>query len=149
MIINNELNFTKALTLNDLAPLSSRINELEALFWRLTNVNKQLLEQSLQVAGNPKLVKESYKIAEVVKLTGLSRTTIRSKVVNGEILKLEASSVGMTLIPRSEVERLMNFKDIKAEKVTNDQKIFDAIASQQIVGISMSRTKVKKKTMSY
>jgi hypothetical protein len=149
MIINNELNFTKALTLNDLAPLSSRINELEALFWRLTNVNKQLLEQSLQVAGNPKLVKESYKIAEVVKLTGLSRTTIRSKVVNGEILKLEASSVGMTLIPRSEVERLMNFKDIKAEKVTNDQKIFDAIASQQIVGISMSRTKVKKKTMSF
>ena len=149
MIINNELNLTKALTLNDLAPLSSRINELEALFWRLTNVNKQLLEQSLQVAGNPKLVKESYKIAEVVKLTGLSRTTIRSKVVNGEILKLEASSVGMTLIPRSEVERLMNFKDIKAEKVTNDQKIFDAIASQQIIGISMSRTKVKKKTMSY
>jgi len=149
MIINNELNLTKALTLNDLARLSSRINELEALFWRLTNVNKQLLEQSLQVAGNPKLVKESYKIAEVVKLTGLSRTTIRSKVVNGEILKLEASSVGMTLIPRSEVERLMNFKDMKAEKADNDQKIFDAIASQQIVGISMSRTKAKKKTMSY
>ena len=148
-MINNKMDLTKALTLNDLAPLSSRINELEALFWRLTNVNKQLLEQSLQVAGNPKLVKESYKIAEVVKLTGLSRTTIRSKVVNGEILKLEASSVGMTLIPRSEVERLMNFKDIKAEKVNNDQKIFDAIASQQIVGISMSRTKVKKKTMSY
>ena len=149
MTINNELNLSKALTLNDLAPLSSRINEIEALFWRLTNVNKQLLEQSLQIAGNPKLVKESYKIAEVVKLTGLSRTTIRSKVVNGEILKLEASSVGMTLIPRSEVERLMNFKDIKAEKVNNDQKIFDAIASQQIVGISMSRTKVKKKAMSY
>ena len=149
MTINNELNLSKALTLNDLAPLSSRINEIEALFWRLTNVNKQLLEQSLQIAGNPKLVKESYKIAEVVKLTGLSRTTIRSKVVNGEILKLEASSVGMTLIPRSEVERLMNFKDIKAEKADNDQKIFDAIASQQIVGISMSRTKVKKKAMSY
>ena len=149
MTINNELNLSKALTLNDLAPLSSRINEIEALFWRLTNVNKQLLEQSLQIAGNPKLVKESYKIAEVVKLTGLSRTTIRSKVVNGEILKLEASSVGMTLIPRSEVERLMNFKNIKAEKADNDQKIFDAIASQQIVGISMSRTKVKKKTMSY
>lgn len=149
MTINNELNLSKALTLNDLAPLSSRINEIEALFWRLTNVNKQLLEQSLQIAGNPKLVKESYKIAEVVKLTGLSRTTIRSKVVNGEILKLEASSVGMTLIPRSEVERLMNFKDIKAEKSDNDQKIFDAIASQQIVGISMSRTKVKKKAMSY
>jgi len=149
MVINNEVDLSKALTLNDLAPLSSRINELEALFWRLTNVNKQLLEQSLQVAGNPKLVKESYKIAEVVKLTGLSRTTIRSKVVNGEILKLEASSVGMTLIPRSEVERLMNFKDIKAEKADNDKKIFDAIASQQIVGISMSRTKVKKKTLSY
>ncbi|MEY3451768.1 MAG: hypothetical protein RL711_1594 [Bacteroidota bacterium] len=149
MTINNELNLSKALTLNDLAPLSSRINEIEALFWRLTNVNKQLLEQSLQIAGNPKLVKESYKIAEVVKLTGLSRTTIRSKVVNGEILKLEASSVGMTLIPRSEVERLMNFKNIKAEKADNDQKIFDAIASQQIVGISMSRTKVKKKAMSY
>ena len=149
MTINNELNLSKALTLNDLATLSSRINEIEALFWRLTNVNKQLLEQSLQIAGNPKLMKESYKIAEVVKLTGLSRTTIRSKVVNGEILKLEASSVGMTLIPRSEVERLMNFKNIKAEKADNDQKIFDAIASQQIVGISMSRTKVKKKAMSY
>lgn len=147
MVINNEVDLSKALTLNDLAPLSSRINELEALFWRLTNVNKQLLEQSLQIAGNPKLVKESYKIAEVVKLTGLSRTTIRSKVVNGEILKLEASSVGMTLIPRSEVERLMNFKDIKAEKADNDQKIFDAIATKQIVGISMSRSKVKKKIM--
>ncbi len=145
MKINNNFDLSKALTLDDLAPLSSRIKELESLFGRLADINKQLIEQQLQMVSNPKLTKESYKIAEVVKLTGLSRSTIRLKVVNGEIMKLAASSVGVTLIPRTEVERLLNFKDIKIEKVTHDKMIFEAISKQQIVGISMSKTKAKKK----
>lgn len=144
MKINNNFDLSKALTLGDLAPLSSRIKELESLFSRLADINKQLIEQQLQMVSNPKLTKESYKIAEVVKLTGLSRSTIRSKVVNGDIMKLEASSVGVTLIPRTEVERLLNFKDIKAEKNTNDKMIFEAITKQEIVGISLSKKKIKK-----
>ena len=137
MKINNNFDLSKALSLGDLAPLSSRIKELESLFGRLADINKQLIEQQLQIASNPK-------IAEVVKLTGLSRSTIRSKVVNGDIMKLEASSVGVTLIPRTEVERLLNFKDIKTEKNTNDKMIFEAITKQEIVGISLSKKKIKK-----
>ncbi|MEY5049909.1 MAG: hypothetical protein RLZZ175_3268 [Bacteroidota bacterium] len=59
-------------------------------------------------------------------------------------MKLEASSVGVTLIPRTEVERLLNFKDIKTEKYTNDKMIFEAITKQEIVGISLSKKKIKK-----
>lgn len=144
MKINNQIDLASSLTLNDLSPLSGRIKELESLFWRLMSINKQLLEQSLQEVGNPKLTKETYKIAEVIKLTGLSRTTIRRKVIEGEIMKIGASSVGVTLIPRSEVERMLDCKNIKVEKSDNDQKIVAAIASQQIVGISISRTRAKK-----
>ena len=141
---NNEIDLSKALTFHDLTPLTNRIKELESLFGRLADINKQMIEQQLQITSNSKLTKESYKITEVKNLTGLSRTTIRSKILNGDIKELEASSVGVTLIPRSEVERLLKIKDIKGEKLNYDQKIFKAVANQHIEGVSMSRNLAKK-----
>ena len=135
----NQPNLTAAATLGDINPLMVRINELESLIWRLASVSKHILENGLNSAESPKLTKEAYKISEVRTLTGLSKSTIRNKVLSGEILKLEASSVGVVLIPKSEVERLRELKNAVIEKEAADQKLFEEIANKQIDGISKSK----------
>ena len=133
----------KIFSLKDISPLNNRINEIESLLWRLAEVNKHLLEMNLKKAGMPQLSKENYKVTEVSKLVGLSRTTLRAMINDGVIMKSKASTIGLILIPKSEIERLLEGKNLKVEKLNREQQLLDAIAKGEVAGLSMSRTRKK------
>ncbi len=144
MEINGNIDLSKILTLGDLAPLSCRIKELELLFSRLADINKQLIEQQLQIVGPTKLTKDAYKVSEVSKLTGLSKSVIRQKVYAGEILKMSSSTAGLILIPRTEVERLTIIQNTITEKENEERNILTSISKNEISGITISKRKLKK-----
>jgi excisionase family DNA binding protein len=144
MKINNHFDLTKALTLDDLAPLSSRIKELETLFSRLADINKQMIEQQLQIVSPKKLSKEAYKVSEVASLTGMSKSVIRQKINSGEISKMASSTIGLMLIPKSEVERLTECKNSTSTSREENDKILKALSENKIMGISLSKKRIKK-----
>jgi hypothetical protein len=139
MKINGKIDLSNTLTLDDLAPLSSRIQELELLFARLTDINKQIIEQQLQIVSPKKLSKEAYKVSEVSKLTGMSKSVIRQKINSGEISKMASSTIGLMLIPKSEVERLTLSKTTVSIRNQENDLVLKAITDNQIVGISLSK----------
>jgi hypothetical protein len=132
------------LAIGDFLPLSMRVNELENLLIRLTDVNRQLLNLNLQVNGNAKLTKEAYRVSEINALTGMSKSAIRARVLNGNISTSAASSIGLILIPKSEVEKLLEIKNTKLDKFNSDQEILKAIKQGEVKGISIARKRNRK-----
>lgn len=144
MRINSKIDLSNTLTLDDLAPLSSRINELELLFARLTDINKQIIEQQLQIVSPQKLSKDAYKVSEVSKLTGMSKSVIRQKINSGEISKMASSTIGLILIPKFEVERLTLCKNSVSIRKQENDMVLKALSENQIVGISLSKKRMLK-----
>jgi len=124
--------------------LSQKVIEIETMLTKLADVSKQLLEVNLKMVGKSQITKEAYKVSEVASLTGMSKSVIRQKINDGEILKMASSTVGLILIPKSEVERLTLYKNSVTEKTKENDKILKAISENKIVGLSLSRNKIKK-----
>jgi hypothetical protein len=126
--------------------LCEKMNELETMVFRLVDVNRKILDVNIKTEEKNKLSKDTYKISEVSKLTGLSKSTLRNKVNSGEISIIASSSVGVTFIPKSEVERLVEFINIKPLKPLTKEEKLEALAQGEVDGLSLSR-KLSKITL--